>query len=367
MDIAFDHQVFSWQEYGGISRYFCEVADHLARRDDCRVEVLAFVHCNQYLQARRPGSLRGWYVPPARLDYTLRRRVNERLTRLWLRARRPRIAHDTYYGAPQRPVPRGTARLLTVYDMLHERYPAEFPDADVVSAGKVAKVARADHVVCISEATRRDLVDMLGVPPERTSVVHLGTDAAQWARWSARPTVADRPYLLFVGQRAGYKNFDTLLRAVAASDRLRRDVRLVCFGGAPLSADEVAQARRLGLQDDQLERHGGDDVALARWYGGAAAFVYPSRHEGFGLPPLEAMACGCPVVCGEAGAVGEVVGDAAELCDTSDAAALAAALERVLLCTERAGALVAAGRERVRHFTWERCAAASFEVYRAIA
>ena len=364
MQLVFDHQVFSSQQHGGISRYFCEVAERLAGYDGCDVTVLAPMYVNAYL-AKLPSSIvAGRQVPPIRYTARLRLLLSGVLARGWLATARPDVVHETYFSL-RRVAPRRAACVVTVYDMTHERYPQYFSPDDDTAVRKAAAVRRADRVICISESTRSDLLERLRVNPEIVSVVHLAGAPVP----AVRPTVpvVDGPYLLYVGARGGYKNFEGLLRAVAGSPALRAGMRVVAFGGGPLRPAERALVRELGLDERSVVQMSGDDAVLDAAYAFAAAFVYPSHYEGFGIPPLEAMARGCPVVCGSNSSLPEVVGDAAELCDTDDPESIAAAIERVVDSPAHAEALRVRGRARSAHFTWDRCARASYDVYRAAA
>ncbi|MCW4461896.1 glycosyltransferase [Sphingomonas sp. BT-65] len=174
-----------------------------------------------------------------------------------------------------------------------------------------------------------------------------------------------RPTLLFVGVRAGYKNFDGFVRAVAASPMLRKEVEIVAFGGGAFTTGEAELIAKLRLTP-RIRQVAGDDMALAAHYAAAAALVYPSRYEGFGLPPLEAMMHDCPVVCSNTSSLPEVVEDAAETFDPADEAAMARAIETVLSSEKRRRTLVARGRERVRVLTWQKCARETLAVYQTV-
>jgi glycosyltransferase involved in cell wall biosynthesis len=166
-----------------------------------------------------------------------------------------------------------------------------------------------------------------------------------------------------VGERAKpYKNWALLIDAVAASEP---GIRLACFG-PPGTVDEQRLLDARGLHD-RVRFVGGNDRDLARMYGAAAALVYPSHYEGFGLPPLEAMAHGCPVVSARAGAMPEVLDDAALFFDPTDVDDLGHALARVLTDTDEVARLRARGRERASTFTWERTVDETLRGYRAIA
>lgn len=370
MRIAYDHQVFQWQTYGGVSRYFFELAARLPAIAGDRAVVVAPLHVNGYL-SDLPGA-RGLRTPALPRTARLRGLANRVLTPLLLRSFAPDIVHETYFSAA--PTWRASASVrtasgrkavktvLTVYDMIHEKFPADFPAHDRTSRDKRLAVARADHVLCISRSTQRDLVDLFGVDEAKTSVTHLGFSVAP-GRARPLPPAEREPLLLYVGQRKGYKNFEGFLRAYAASSRIRRDFRVIAFGGGAFSPSERELVRSLGLDEDRVGQTGGDDSRLADLYGRAAALVYPSRYEGFGLPPLEAMANGCPVACARASSIPEVAGEAAEYFDPLSVEDMTQALERVLYSDERRRELAVLGRRRAAEFTWDACARRTRDIY----
>lgn len=367
MRIAFDHQIFGWQEYGGVSRYAYELATGLAGACGQDVAIICPLYVNRYL-AESDGArlVNGIRVPVFPKSGRIYRAVNTVLGWPGMRKFRPDIVHETYYST-RSAAPRGSKVVLTVYDMIHERFPKNFSIADPTRREKAAAVSRADHVICISEQTRKDLVEMLCVPPEKTSVVHLGFTLTP----PDSPTVPDespnRPYLLYVGNRSGHKNFEGLLRAYAGSPFLQAEFDLVCFGGGEFNARERAAIEKLGPVTPRVRQLAGDDGILASYYRHARAFVYPSRYEGFGIPPLEAMSFGCPVACSNVSSIPEVVGDAAEMFDPSDADSIRVALERVVADDARREELIARGKARLDVFSWKRCAEQTLDVYRRIA
>jgi len=236
VQLVFDHQVFSFQQHGGVSRYFCEVAERLSGYDDCAVTVLAPVYVNAYLAKLPPSIVAGRHVAPIRYTARLRVLLNSVLARGWLATARPDVVHETYFS--RFPVaPRRAACVVTVFDMIHERFPEYFSPNDSTPARKLAAVRRADRVICISESTRRDLLERVRVDPELVSVVHLAGAPVP----AVRPTrpIVDGPYVLYVGPRGAYKNFEGLLRAVAGSPALRAGVRIVAFGGGPLGWQQL--------------------------------------------------------------------------------------------------------------------------------
>jgi glycosyltransferase involved in cell wall biosynthesis len=275
----------------------------------------------------------------------------------------PDIVHETYYSHT-RTAPSSSKVVLTVFDMIHERFPAYFSSWDPLQREKVAAVQRADHVICISEHTRRDLVQLLGVEEAKTSVVHLGFSLTGAGEQLAE--VPPRPYLLYVGARGGYKNFEGLLKAYSRSHALCRDFDLVAFGGGVLTPQERALIVELGLDTSKVRQMGGPDSVLAGLYRSAALFVYPSLYEGFGIPPLEAMSFNCPVACSNTSSIPEVVGDAASFFDPESTDSMVAAIESVLNHDKVRKELIAKGQQRILQFSWEKCAVQTQNVYRSI-
>jgi len=366
MKIIYDSQIFAQQEFGGISRYICALASQMSRVPGVDVKIVAPLHINQYLKDANRAIVTGFHV--RRLPKTARiiKAMSAALCGSVSRMMRPDLVHETYYAA--RPLCRSNApHVLTVYDLIEERFPDSFGADYPVAQLKKSAVNRADHIFCISENTRRDLCELHSLPEERLTVTYLGYDALPQTGLQAQVLVGDAPYILHVAGRRGYKNFDGLLRAYAASPWLSGNFRLVCFGAGALSADERGLMAGLGLSATQVIHVGGGDDRLAALYKGAAAFVYPSKYEGFGIPPLEAMSLDCPVICSNTSSIPEVVGESGEYFDPYEVDSIMSSIERVLQSSARREELVCLGRERCKRFSWERCAQETLAVYQSLA
>lgn len=366
MKVIYDSQIFAQQEFGGISRYICALASQMSHVPGVNVKIVAPLHINQYLRDADSEIVRGVYV--RRLPKTARiiKAMSAALCGPVSGMMHPDLVHETYYA--EQPLCRSNVpHVLTVYDMIEERFPESFGAGYPVAQLKKSAVNRADHIFCISENTRRDLLEIHHLPEARMSVTYLGYDALPQTGLQAQALVGAAPYILHVAGRRGYKNFDGLLRAFAASPWLKTNFRLVCFGAGALSPDELDLMAGLGLSAAQVIHVGGGDDRLAALYKGAAAFVYPSKYEGFGIPPLEAMSLDCPVICSNTSSIPEVVGDAGEYFDPYDPDSIRVSIERVLQSSERRAELVSLGRERCQRFSWERCAQETLAVYRRLA
>jgi glycosyltransferase involved in cell wall biosynthesis len=387
MRIAYDHQIFSLQKTGGIGRYFCRLVDQLHAmhqdtgvKESAEVGVFAPFYRNQYLSQLPSGIVHGKQVK----DYLpktagLMVGVNGLISRHKLRQWHPDLVHETYFSKI-RSAPQKTPVVLTVFDMIGElgvgvggRSLSTQGLASMRQSDKYAAVARADHVICISEHTRKDLITFFDTPENKVSVAYLGCDGLPLGQTPQAVLLEDveslneqRPFLLYVGLRGGYKNFTALLQAIALSAKLKDSFDLIAFGGGTLTMMEREQIKALGFKPNQIKQFGGDDHALAALYQKASALVYPSIYEGFGLPPIEAMSLKCPVVCSHTSSIPEVVGEAGEYFDPRQPESMALAIENVVFSRERTEVLITKGLERAKYFTWDRCAEKHLSVYQSL-
>jgi glycosyltransferase involved in cell wall biosynthesis len=256
------------------------------------------------------------------------------------------VVHRTYHPVTDL-LPRRTPVIETVHDLWDFVATDERgPRAALRRHLKRRALHRADRIVCVSRSTRDYLGNLWPRLADRAIVIPHGT-----SRLSDDPVPVhrERPFFLFVGRRDRYKNFALLLDALA---RLGGDAELVCFGGDPLDDAERAAITRLGL-GQRVHQRGGDDRVLAGHYRAARALLYPSRHEGFGLPLLEAMALGCPVIAAPLTSLPEVGGEAALYADADDADAWRDAMARLIVDDAARAGAVTAGLARAALFSWE--------------
>jgi len=276
------------------------------------------------------------------------------------------LAHPTYYTLLSQQELRSyrCPVVLTVWDMIHDLFPKLYPDVEFL-ARKRRAIETADALICISENTKRDLLAHYSVDERRVFVTHLASDL-QPALVEGNERTPAAPYFLYVGARAGYKNFDCLLSALVAAIPLSPEISL-CTVGAPFSEQEQKLIARLGLSS-RIENYGAvSDRQLAALYQRSLALVYPSLYEGFGIPPLEAMQCGTPVIASNRSSMPEVVGDAGVLVDPERTDELTNALVTLASQPALRQKLIVRGYNQVQHFSWDKTARQTVNIYRNFA
>ncbi|HPJ73048.1 MAG TPA: glycosyltransferase family 1 protein, partial [bacterium] len=296
----------------------------------------------------------------------------------WLGKEGADLYHSTNYFIPLAPSP--VPMIATVHDLIPLRFPYFTPRALKTRFNFVFRwvlrrcVRRAARIVAVSETTAADIRAFLGVEAARIEVIHNGIDPAY--RPLPRPEAAallppgvdaSEPFVLYVGRFDPYKNVAGLVREFASFSAAAATARLVLAGHPdPRYPEAIDEISRQGLAGRVTVVDGADEAQLIALYNLARVVALPSLYEGFGLPPLEAMACGTPVIVSDRGSLPEVVGSAGMVVDPGTAGALAGALRRVWDEPALREELSARGRRRAAEFSWAATARSTREMYRAL-
>jgi glycosyltransferase involved in cell wall biosynthesis len=366
LKVAYDYQIFFSQSYGGVSRYFFCLAHGIIEAQH-QVKIFAPLHRNSYISSLPSGVVDGQRVIKFPLKTTtLISAYNHLITKKKIARWKPDVVHETYYSRFGS-APKNCPIVITVHDMIHELFPENFSAHDNTISLKKKAIDRADHIICVSDNTKQDLMRLNGTPANKITVVHHGFDKfSDYGIQSFAITMNERPFILYVGGRGGYKNFSGFLKAFASSKRLLSDFDIVAFGGGAFSIAESDLIREMSFFTHQVRHVSGDDMLLARHYSTARAFVYPSLYEGFGIPPLEAMAHNCPVISSNTSSLPEVIGDAAQYFSPTNLEEMKLAIELVVYSDSRVNCLINLGKQRLAYFSWEKCVQETLDIYRSL-
>ena len=378
MRLLYDAQIFNMQRFGGISRLYSELFRNFDKEKliEWRVE-LDFPH-NAYIEmlehhGRRLTAYKKFvwglhFKGKGRIYNTVLRMGmynDERRRTLRLLAKKHlNLFHPTYYDDYFLEALKGIPFVITVYDMIHELFFDNLKDAETIRRKK-SLVEKAQRVIAISETTKNDLVRLTGINQSKVDVVPLSSSIV-----GSRSTtnVGSKPqrYVLYVGQRGGYKNFPRFFRAIVPLMQADQTIYLICVGGKVVDASFTEAETKLISESELTDRvllKSVTDAELAEWYAGALCFVFPSLYEGFGIPVLEAFSCGCPVAASNTSSLPEVGGDSAVYFDPLSEESIRDAVVSLTDSSEYRQHLAELGRKRATCFNWTDTARKTIEVY----
>lgn len=403
MKILYDHQIFTLQNYGGISRYFCELMEQLSFYPDVELTLALYKSRNENLRKlcslNQDWSNRLTYgeqrlsviqkvkhagYPVLRkiaylgfpviqkvmsIDALNRLQINQRESVRMLDKQDFDIFHPTYYDPYFMKSLEKKPFVLTVHDMIHEIYPDFFSPYDRTKEGKKQLIENASSIIAISESTKRDILKLFHVDPDLIHVIYHGSPFENAITTSAdiplNALPLNKPYVLYVGSRQGYKNFIFFISVMAELLEKNEDLHVCCAGGGPFTPSELKLLSRLNISS-KVYFVKPDDQIMKRLYENAEAFIFPSLYEGFGLPILEAFSCGCPAILSDSSSLPEIGGDAASYFEPSDPESLIQSIEVVLTDSHYRDQCIKKGFERLKLFSWEKTAQDTKNVYESL-
>ncbi len=366
MKILLDPQIFNSQNYGGISRYYTEVFSRLLVSNDIlipayQVQNIYFNESNLVTFRQRAYSLYLRILSMLRI-----RRIENTRKRnsILLRNKVLRQQYDlfvsTYYDCYFINDIGSKPFVLTVYDMIHELFPEFFANDKMIVINKKYLMERATRIIAVSENTKKDIIKIYPhIDSAKIDVVYHGCSIkVNKLKQAILPT----KYLLFVGNRSIYKNFNFLVHSI--SELLRNDINLnlICAGGGAFNSLEKELISHLGLESQIIHKKFNENE-LGYLYNKAICFVFPSMYEGFGMPVLESMSCGCPVILGNHSSFIEVAGEAGIYFDINSAEDLKNKIQSIINNESLRNEFSLKGLEQVKKFSWEKAAKECLLVY----
>ena len=362
MKVLFDHQTFTIQRYGGISRYFANLNYGLNLIPGISAKIALLYTENEYVKQL-----------PFPFNNTLGRKLftghynriyrwNKRYCIRKIKSGNFDVFHPTYYDTYfledlRKPF------VLTVHDMIHELFPKQFADNDAVVASKQQLINAATAIIAISEHTKKDIIRFYPQVADKIKVIHHGY---RFEAGEKHTINGDEDYILFIGERVSYKNFPLFAEAIAPLLNQDKSLKLVCAGGGSFNANEQQLLKQLNITA-QCRQTNATDAELKQLYTQAKVFVFPSLIEGFGIPLLEAFSAGCPVAASNNTCFPEIGGDAIAYFNPADKTSMHDSVKEILSGNATRDNYIQKGYDRLKLFTIEKQIAETLNLYHEIA
>ena len=366
MNVTYDAQVFSFQEHGGISRYYCELLKQFSTINGIEPSLIIKYSNSHFLPELDFVRVKQFF-PSHRFKgrHEIIKLLNRKyVRRSFQRKSHPDVFHPTYYDPYFLDFLDNVPFVLTIYDMSHELYPKLFNRFDFTAENKRKVAAKANRIIAISEHTKKDIVTLLKIPESKIDVIPLATTLSPIGMGKT-PIPLPHNYILYVGKRNTYKNFSFLLNAMKTLSHMDNHSSLICAGGGKFSTLEQKYIQKLQLSDKIIQMDV-NDIVLTHLYSKAYAFVFPSLYEGFGIPILEAFACGCPALLSNRSSLPEVGGNAALYFDPESVPSLVERLTELIENKAFADDMRTRGLNRLKLFSWKSTALKTIETYKKV-
>lgn len=365
MKVLYDHQIFSAQIYGGISRYFVELMKNFKVSNFVESDLSVLFTNNHYLMN---AELKQRFTFFPRYNFKGKARLlnilNKFYSKRYLKSNTFDVFHPTYYDPYFIKYIGSKPFVLTVYDMIHEKFPEYFSKNDITTKRKKYLAHKASKIIAISHSTKKDIINIFGIPEEKIKVIHLGY-SSQLKNKEHKMIELPQKFILFVGSRQGYKNFELFIRSIFQILQKEHEVSVICIGGGKFTKSEIELFKLLNIIN-QLKQFDVPDISLVNIYKKALFFVFPSLYEGFGLPILESFSAGCPVLCSDTSSLSEVAGDAAMYFNPYDVDSIKNSVRTALDKPEIMNNFRLKASERLINFSWKKTAKQTQQVYEMV-
>jgi len=368
LKVLYDHQIFSLQKYGGISRYFAELMVQYRSEKDIDFELACKYSDNQYLRDMlKLGLIKKSSDAKSKTRKYLYYALNRLNSMSIIKQGDYDVLHPTYYDPYFLKNLDGKPFVITVHDLTQDLFPQYFKKPGRNTRMKRSVLEKAEKVIAISNHTKRDIINYFNVPEEKITVIYHGNSLKSGKTISGDLGIglSEKRYVLFVGLRGGYKNFHTFVPAVSKVLKQDETLEVICVGAGPFLKEEVDLMKAHGTEN-RFSQVSVNDEELIELYSNALALVFPSLYEGFGMPILEAMDCGCPAILSNTSSMPEVGGNAAYYFDPEDVESIRASIEKVIYDGELRKKMILDGRNQAEKFSWEKTAKETLKIYQSL-
>ena len=350
--VLFESSIFLHQKVGGISKYVTVLNKNL-HKYKISSEIFSPITINYFLDNKKKNNI--YYLKLNKIPLFCRKIfffLNNLLTLIKIKIEKPDIIHFSYYNnflVKFLHIP----YIITIYDLIHEKtksYQVEFK--------KKTLLQNARHIICISNQTKKDLIRVYRINKKKISVIYLGVDNRNYKFSKKR-----KKFILFVGSRNKYKNFQSLIKAFSASKYLNKNYKIICFGGGNFTNEEIMSFEKLSVSN-KIKYYKGNDFELENLYKKASLYVSLSFYEGFGLTLLEAMKFKCPVVCSDIPVFREIYQNSCKYVNPRNILSIKKGIENTLKSNEKKRLLTLNSKKIVSKFSWEKCTFHTSDVYK---
>lgn len=352
MKILFDHQIFNYV-YGGASKYFAMMINSLPKGT---WETTSLFSCNEYV---REKNIMRTFKYRFKGQTVVCDMLNRPYTNIKLRRGEYDVFHQTNFGTYCLKSLANKPMVTTYHDANLSTFD---PHPEIVSHQKKS-LERADAIVCVSENTKRDMLNLFDIDESKVHVIYHGIELPVLDLLPTERILAN-PYILYVGRRSEYKNFKRFIQSFANIHKKYADIKLVCTSHK-FSDEELSMFKALHIVDSVVNI-GANEQTMLRLYRDAMFFVFPSLYEGFGMPILESWSCHCPVLLSNASCFPEIAGNAGLYFNPTDVDSIYSTMKYAIEDNCMRKELIKKGDERIKLFSWEKCANEHFLLYKSL-
>ena len=353
--VIFEGSIFLHQKKGGISKYIQKINDRFIKYN-VKSRIYAPITISDNLDNNKKNIIYFFKLKKIPKFCTwIFYMVSSFLTVFYINILKPNILHFTFYNNFLIPYIK-TPYILTVYDLIHEKMRVKqkyFKKSELIK--------KARHIICISKQTKKDLIKFYKVKNKKISIIYPGVEPAIKYKNKIK-----KNYILFVGSRESYKNFNNFINAYSKSKYLLENFKVVCFGIEKFNNSENKLIKKLKITG-QIFFKTGNDLELDKYYRKSSLFITTSLLEGFGLTPLEAMRCGCPVLCNDIPIFREILSSSCAYVDAKNVNNIKNKMEKILKSKIIQKKLSEKGYKRIKKFSWDKCTSETVKIYRQIA
>ena len=357
MRVYFDYSVFTLQKYGGISKYILNLVDNFSNNVDPLI--ISPFYKNIELKNSKKAKRFFCYNKLGFL-HKASNGFNKFYLNYLIKKNNPDVLHYTYFNEKNLYESKSKT-IVTEYDLIKEIFYKDIYSDQIEFKKKLFD--KTDHIICISNNTKEDILQYYNLKNKNISVIHLAVDKKKSFN---HKKINIKPFILFVGSRGRYKNFYNTIKAYSQSTALKRDFDFVCFGGGKFSRSEIKLFNELKINENNIHFFCGDEKDLNFFYKNARIFIFPSLYEGFGLPLLEAMNMECPVICSNTSSFPEVVNDAAIQFDPKNIDEIQSIIEETIYKDDVLKKLINKGNINLSKYSWKNCANETEEIYKKL-